>query len=377
MKKDSKYKGRKTKFRGIYKMKDGRFRVRIQVARKDTERFLTAENADEAQRQRQALMDEYRTGLGSPKETFQSYASKWFKKKQASKDLTPNTENRYGNAIKHLSQELGGTQLNKITKTDVEEVFSKFRKTMKANTSNGLLMVLRNILNTAKDDDVITENVALKVKPAKVNDTRIQGDERNSLTAEEEEKFLETTKNLYPQHYPMVFLMLRTGRRIGEVLPMKWTDLTEVEGGGAVLMLQRRVSGGEVISGTKTEAQGEKVILLPEVVSLLKDYKKSLPRQNEKSDLLFPSRSNEPHARTILNNPFKVILKEAGINKRITPHGLRRTYQSALDVLTDVKASKLGAHKTLEMRLHYTTAEVKDQMKDLETIFSKKPPQNS
>jgi integrase len=75
---------------------------------------------------------------------------------------------------------------------------------------------LSAILSEAVDDEIITENPALKV--GKLIKGKSENEEINPFTWEEKATFEDAAQKHYPRYYPLFLTMLRTGMRIGDIL---------------------------------------------------------------------------------------------------------------------------------------------------------------
>ena len=62
-------------------------------------------------------------------------------------------------------------------------------------------------------------------------------------------------------------------------------------------------------------------------------------------------------------NAFKAALKEAGIKKRVRPHGLRYFFNDILRLagIDSVSARSITGHVTEEMRAHYSTVRLDEK----------------
>src|SRR5699024_6519849 len=86
--------------------------------------------------------------------------------------------------------------------------------------------------------------------------------------------------------YELLLLELTTGKRLGELLALRWDQLDFTTRKLRIDKQVCPVGGKLVISEPKTKAANRTIILPPAMVDLLAEYKKGVF-----SDLMFPSRT--------------------------------------------------------------------------------------
>lgn len=161
----------------------------------------------------------YKTGLtfDNSKVTFKDYALKWL---ELQKKINPNKsferENRLLN--KYIIPEIGLIQLKGLKKTSILNLQANMvSKDLKESTNRAIILV-KNILNSAMDDNLITKNVAYNIK-GKI----FEKDERKPLTKEEDNLLLEASKT---HKYGLFFLFMRyCGLRPEEVRAINTYDI--------------------------------------------------------------------------------------------------------------------------------------------------------
>jgi integrase len=86
------------------------------------------------------------------------------------------------------------------------------------------------------------------------------------------------------------------------------------------------------------------------------------PAQRE-SDLLFPALHGGFRARSVLDKRFKAVAGAMGLGKRITPRGMRRTFQDLCRAAAvgDLVTRSISGHATEAMQRHYSTATLEEQ----------------
>lgn len=91
---------------------------------------------------------------------FYDYSISWFKTYKRIKSI--NTKAMYQNVIeKHIKNSIGDIQLNKLTKSDIQELINQNYD--KYETCKKIVLTVKQILNSAIDDNLIIKNVANKL----------------------------------------------------------------------------------------------------------------------------------------------------------------------------------------------------------------------
>jgi len=182
-------------------------------------------------------------------------------------------------------------------------------------------------LEQAKKEGMITINVADAVKLPHDPKKEIQ-----CLDTEGVKKLLTAAKET--KYFPAYFLVLNTGLRRGELLGLRWKDINLKEGTVTVSQGLIRTKGGLKFQEPKTKLSNRTIGISPQVVSVLKDHKK---RQNEERlsageaynkehDLVFCNELGEPICPRGFTRHFERLLKRAGLEGKVTFHGLRHTF---------------------------------------------------
>jgi integrase-like protein len=186
-------------------------------------------------------------------------------------------------------------------------------------------------------------------------DARISRKEPNLLTAEELDRFLEIAERDWDQHYALILVLFTTTMRLSTALALRRDDL-DLE--TMEFIVRRRLSTGVETPGVKRDRFGEdSPPLLPEVHEALKEHWAMFTPIQEASELMFPSKQGTHHSRSVLVKPFEDILLKAGIAKRFTPHGCRRTGAKLYGKTAGTRmAMDIAGHLTDEMHRHYTPA---------------------
>lgn len=112
--------------------------------------------------------------------------------------------------------------------------------------------------------------------------------------------------------------------------------------------------------------------LLPEVHQAMLELRGTYNDAQKASGLIFPAENGEHHYRTMLAKPFADVLKHAGISKRFTPHGCRRTGAKLYGRTAGTRmAMEIAGHLTEQMHAHYAGADAEEKLAAARAAFGK------
>jgi len=366
--------GRKTQFRGIKALGDGKYRLRIYVndpkqgREIEIVRTVTAESVQDAYQAKQTLLVELRqkveevAPIASPVSMrFGDVVDRWWAEISARKleedpaqaYLCPSTAARYETTVKQfLKPTFGSWDATQMTAEDVRRWRNALREAgYAASTTNAHHRVLKSVLRSIKN------NAASEVKELneKVG-ALITRTEPNRLDEAELARFLEVARTRWNQHYALILVLFTTTLRVSTALALRWEDL-DLETNEIVVRRRRSGYGkkAKVVPGVKRDRFGEDLPPLhPAVYAELLKLKAKYNEKQLASGLLFPTPEGEHHYRTILAKPFEDILEHAKITKRFTPHGCRRTGAKRYGMTSGAAmAMEIAGHLTTEMHKHY------------------------
>ena len=287
------------------------------------------------------------------RETLGDFASSWLKMKQGRGDLASSTANRYATALDHLSSWLTQMPLGEISSRDIEQWMVASNKKFAEQTVNGWLRVLRACLSDALRDGLIARNPAQAVRPLKV---KVDLEDTNSLTVVELRKLLDALEQQDYTLYAAAMTQALTGLRWGENSALKWEDHDRE---ARVLRIRRAVSDRQLRPITKTGKS--RIVGVPAVLAtVLEAHREQLTKRQHPglaSGLMFPSRKGTPLTSGRISDALREACKAAGITKRFTSHGFRRSLTDLLRKaeVDPVIAAGLTGHETERMRKHYST----------------------
>ena len=174
----------------------------------------------EVERKLQALRNNLDKGLGHPdgRTTVAAFLDGWLERKH---DLKPATRLRYSGLIQHqLIPHLGHIRLAKLTPEDVDTMLAAVQREGRSpRTAYHCRAVLRTALYAALKRGQVGRNVAALAEPVKVTKPS-----HTLLTVEEIHRVLDAVAGTDIAN--MVALSLNSGMRMGEVLGLRWSDVS-------------------------------------------------------------------------------------------------------------------------------------------------------
>lgn len=378
---------------GIYTTAGGHVvRVRVRDPRTgrevDRPRFVPG-SMREALRVQAEMRAEVRERGRVTRTRLSAYASSWLARKRSA--LSVATLDRYAVALEdHILPELGQWYVDAITPdacvawrdAAAARTYEVRRRTRDPKTRawvetvevhpygprtvNGWLRVLRSVLADACVELRVGPSPASRLRalpePAVYDDA-----DPNVLTAAELGALLVALRETAPSWYALVALMGLTGLRTSEATALRWSDID-----GDVLTVQRSAVRGHVRERTKTGTV-RRVPLAPVVVEVLREQRAALELRARQesiargeivapSEWVFPSDVGTPRYGTTLARPLRRAMKAAGIDRRFTPHGLRRTLNDVLRVVASADVQKaITGHSSEAMRQHYAHVRVEER----------------
>jgi len=178
----------------------------------------------------------------------------------------------------------------------------------------------------------------------------------------------------YPQHFAMTYMGFATGLRPSSLRPLRRNGPTPdvLWNEGRVLIRRSNSRGTAVMLGTKTG--GDEEIVVPEqLLAVLRWHVETQlrPGPQQESDLLFPSEVGGFRSPSCLDKPFKQVAKAIGLKKRITPRGMRRSFQDLARAaeVKDIVTRSISGHATETMQRHYSTVSGVEQAEGLGKVI--------
>lgn len=371
--------GQKTHVPGVYKIGPRLYRVRAKLTDPKTghpreiDQTVEATSPERAGLIRESLRAKaLADDATSAPIRLGDYATNWLEEKRP--ELAISTAERYLASLDHhILPHLGETFVGKLTRQDVTQWRNNLatcgnRRTkggLSAPSINGHLRVLRTVIASAVRDGHASRNVASDVPP--LPEPRRTEETSNRLRAHELERVIAYLREHEPAWYAYFLTAALSGARFGEVSALRWEDVDHDHG---LIQIRRAVKKGRDpktgewirrIGSTKTGEERE-VAMPPELSAVLRDLRRCMIEDQAPglaSGYCFPSpRAGELLWSSVAGKVAKRALKAAGVKRRVTVHGLRRTFTNLVSQSARPEVVRsLTGHSDEEMRQHYTFAE--------------------
>lgn len=396
----------KTARRGIFRLKTGGFYVRSRVTdprtskRKEVSAVLRDASMTQAQAELDRLVDEARVELRGEVRTTQTWRafaiSRLEERMLKGKVMSEATVDRWKEALSifvpewghleatavtrhHINLWLNGTVAKWMTegktsmrkrRVDGKILMKPFTSIIKPTTVNGWLRVLRAISHAIKVTFDLTKSAFDGIEF--FEEGRIYTrEEPNALHPDMLPKFMGLAKKRFPQHFAMIFLGVTTGLRPSSMRPLRRKGpAPDVDWETGLLQIRRSHSRRQIVMEKTKTGKDTTIALSTEQLAILKAHSDALTGKMAESDLLFPSDMGTLRTRNVLAKPFAAIASELGITFRLTPRGMRRTFNDAARVagVNAIVKRSISGHLTDEMDHHYSTARDEEQREALARV---------
>lgn len=350
----------KTKYPGIYRIDRG-YRVRAYAKdpytgkMKEVVKTLQGITLQEALKVRIRLHQE----LLAPQEpkserlTLTAYAQRWLEE-HARRDRFATLDTRVRTLESHVLPALGHVYLDELTPLMLKDWLTQMAQKRKprgprfaASTVNGWLRVLKAVMRSAIVDLDLARDPTLGVRA--LPDGGYSDEGGNVLTAQEVTRFLSEAHTHFPEQYPMILIGLTTGMRFGELSALHWDDISFDQG---VIVVRRSQVRGRV--SPPKSGKLRRVPVPRKAIDVLRDLRSSRSDAPTNGPV-FPTAVGGYHSVTFLAKPFKRLRELTKIDRRFTPHGMRRTFNTLMieaGVDRVVLRATIG-HSSERMTEHY------------------------
>lgn len=205
--------------------------------------------------------------------SFKEYTLSWYSTYKEHK-LKPTTASGYLSTFEyHLFPAWGDRPINRITTGDIQ-IFLNERSNLAEKTLKEMLVLIRAIFRSAKEDKLILENPA---ESTRLTIPSTKKTERKALTQDELTDIIRALDKLSDDDRRLMSLLIFTGMRRGEVLGLRWEDI-DAKAGWVHVVRNAVFPGGKndaVIGTPKTEKGKRSIPLDPVLWELLQPAKAS------------------------------------------------------------------------------------------------------
>lgn len=365
----------------VTRRKDGRYQGAAYVTNTDGHRvrkFVYGSTYDEAAEKLGKLQEQERNGVPVPSRTWSlgEWLAYWLEQ-----IVKPNREHntyvKYESKVRlYLVPHLGKKPLVRLTPAQLRSFMAELKRTEVPPAARfEVLRVLRNALNRAVREELLTRNVAELVDMPKVTKK-----EAKPWNAREAITFLRSARA--HRLYAACVLVLVLGLRRSEVLGLRWQDIDFDQRQFTPLKQVQRVKGvGLVLKDLKTESS-HAVLPLPEFCARALEERRELQdlerrivgdgwSQEPGQDLIFSSERGGLIDPVGFSRSFNALVKRAGV-RRITVRLARHTCGTLLAFLKvhPKVAQAILRHSQISMTMDVYTHVVGDGEREAVTMLA-------
>jgi integrase len=321
----------------------------------------------EAQREEARLKTEQAQGtfIHPDKQSVKGYLETWLSGKRLTVSLR--TWETYKFQItRHIAPHVGQIRLTALSAGEVRSWLAVLVGKGLSGRSAGLaLVVLKMALAQAVQDEVLLRNPAWRIKAPR--DTR---ENPEPLTTEETAQLLERCQG--EPLYPAVMLAIFSGMRRGEILALRWEDVSLETGTIHVQQsIEETVEAGARFKEPKTP-ESRRAIKLPSVA--VNELRRIRSETGRVRGLIVGDEDGNPLKPTLFSQRFRRLLKRVGI-RHIRFHDIRHSHATELfraGFHPKMVSSRLGHSKvgiTLDIYSHVMPGMDAEIVKHLDTAF--------
>lgn len=284
--------------------------------------------------------------------TFEEWTNKWLKLYKT--DIQDTTKRDYESKLKlHVFPFIGKIKLEKIKQLDIVNIIQIMDSKNITKTKNEVLILIKDILDKAIDNDLIYKNVAKTIKIKKHKSKEKEIIPSNVINC------LKTHSCNNANAFMMIFLIY-TGLRRGEITALTKKD---IDFENRIIKIDKAAKfphNQPIIKLTKNE-EIRYVPIFDVIFDELKKYSET------KDDYLFTTTVGKPMTAVCLKRKIEsinnLLHKELNENCSITLHQTRHTFASILhDAGIDVKQAQMWTgHKDIRVLLDIYTHLDKNQ----------------
>lgn len=295
------------------------------------------------------------------KPSYSEYVESYLESREKA-GLAPTTISGYRKVLNAAKNQFGDMKMEDITRSMMREYMQKIfnDKGFMYNTKIRYHAIMQTLFKTAVEEEVIEESPMRNIKrPRKPKDEKAAEDEVKALSEKQLSEVFAYLE-LEPLKWKMmVYFMVDTGCRRGEVCGLKWEHIN-LNTGEITICNNRQYINKEIgIIDTSTKSGKTRTVFLTEnMLKMMKDWKKKQALDLFKNGLpqatyCFPGKGSEGLNPNCVTRYFHDFGKKYGF-ENFHPHMLRHTMATLMiangaDVVTVSK--KLG-HSNVALTLN-------------------------
>lgn len=239
----------------------------------------------------------------------------------------------------HISNKIAlyfkGKSIQQITSIDIKryltylstEYKTKANKPLSDKTIRHHYCVLVLIFEFAIEHEIIVKSPMDKIECPKLTKKKV-----DALSVEQANTFFKSLYNCPIELRCMLYLLITTGVRRGELMGLQWRD---IDFENLTISIERNVTytatSGTVVNTPKTDNSIRLIPLLPSVIELINQYGITKLDKRKDTDFIFPSDSDtqKPRNPTNVTKQVKRFMIKNGL-PNLSPHDLRHSCATLL-----------------------------------------------
>jgi len=279
--------------------------------------------------------------LAGPNPTLKEYLVGWLRESVAV-SVDPKTLEGYEVACRlHILPALGNTRIRDLTARQIQALYAqKTREGLSVRTRRNIHATLKRALKQAVAWGELASSPAEMVDPPKALAEDEAEEEMRALANAQAIQLFAAAEDVEDRFRHLYVMAVRTGLRQGELLALRWSDLS-LESDPPALSLKRslaqKIGGGHYYTPTKRKRQRRTIAILSEAADALRAQRELQEQEKaaagerwQENGLVFPSTIGTPmSARNLYRRHFKPLIRSAGLPD-ISFHDLRHTFASIM-----------------------------------------------
>ncbi len=257
--------------------------------------------------------------------TVKEYLERW--KGEKARHVKPSTIDTYERLIeKHITKKLGRKNLDKVTPLDVQTLMGELADSTGIRTANAVRTLLFSAYKQAIRWQLVNRNPVEATDPLRANRKDME-----LWTGAQAAHFLDTAR---PHRlFAAFYLVMATGLRRGELLGLRWADVSERE-----LYIRQQLTyreGAFVFTPPKTTQGTRRIAITPDVYAVLETHRRAQDAQRATlgalcpdTGLVFVSEAGTPIHPRNFERSWQQLKKATGLEARL--HDLRHLHVSLL-----------------------------------------------
>jgi integrase len=283
----------------------------------------------EKRRQREKLLFEGARADGGKKK-LSEFLADWLEAKKPK--LEPSSYIKYEGWIRtYVNPTLGSKRLDQLTPQVIQRFYADLSQKVAASTMHGIhTSILKAPLDRAVQWGLLPRN------PCQYQDLpKIHKAESRVFTRQEARRLLEAIDG--DSNETLWRVALFTGLRLGELLALRWQDVSLSEGYMTISQNCKRNYNGRMMGEPKTRAGNRRIEIGPDLVQKLRAHRAGQLAMQEamgpewrEHDLVFCSGHGTPLSPNHVRARWWYGLLDKHDLPRVKPHGVRKSFGSIL-----------------------------------------------